>query len=272
MHTRLETLERSWLFVPGDRPERFAKAIASGADAVILDLEDAVAPESKRIACVAIHSALETMPPQSFWVRPPGPASSLDELQTRVMRHRALAGVMVPKAEDAEDIAAYLTLCRPRAGCIALVETARGVFNLAAIANAPGLTRLCMGNLDLLRDLGASSSQVIDHVLITFAIAARAAGLPPPIAGVTPQLGQPALLDNESRAAIALGCFGKICIHPQQIPTVHRAHTPDKKRVEWAREILALSRGSSVFQHAGQMVDAPVIRMAESIVRLAERH
>lgn len=271
MRTVPGQLERSWLFVPGDRPERFDKALASGADAVIIDLEDAVAPDRKSFASDALLSALDAKPPNSFWVRAPGRASDLDALQTLVMQHPLLAGVMVPKAESARDIDAYLALCRRGAGCIALIETARGVSNVSAISTVQGLSRLCMGNLDLLHDLNASSEQVTNHVLITLVIAARAAGLPPPIAGVTAQLGHPELLGEQSRAAVALGCFGKLCIHPQQIATVHSAHAPDEARVKWAREILALARSGSVFLHGGQMIDAPVIRMAENVLLLANR-
>jgi citrate lyase subunit beta/citryl-CoA lyase len=271
MRALLGKLERSWLFVPGDRPERFDKALASGADGVILDLEDAVAPERKKIACEAVLSALDSKPAHSFWVRASGRATDFNALEMQIMRHPSIVGVMVPKTDTAYDIDGYVALCRDDAGCIALIETARGVSNLPAIAQARGLTRMCMGNLDLLHDLNASSERVVNHVLITLAITARTAGLPPPIAGVTPQLGQPALLDDESRTAVALGCFGKPCIHPQQIAAVHSAHAPDEARVAWAHEIVALARGGAVFHHEGQMVDASVIRMAENVLRLPNR-
>lgn len=258
---------RSYLFVPGDRPDRFAKALASGADAVVLDLEDAVAPAAKAAARVAVAQALASGEPR-FVVRLNDEAAAgfADDLA-------AVAGapaLMLPKAEDPQTLA-RLHAAAPAAALLPLVESARGVLAARDLAAAPGVQRLVFGTLDYALDLGLDGELAetvgLDAPATLLALASRAAGIAAPVAGVTAALDDEARLRADLARARALGFGAKLCIHPRQVAIVHAALRPSDDERAWARRVLAAVDGATgAVQLDGRMVDRPVIERARRIV------
>lgn len=257
-------MPRSYLFVPGDRPERFDKAAASGADVVVLDLEDAVAPKRKALAREAIAAWLTPARAERVAVRindvaAPGFHDDLAMLAAAGATH-----VMLPKAETASQIA---TVCAalPGAQVLALIESATGVVAVNEVAAAPGVSRLVFGTLDFALDLGIAPEPAgLAHAAACIALASRAAGLPAPVAGVTPEIHDEARLLADFAWARALGFGAKLCIHPQQVAPLHAAFRPTDAELAWAQRVIAAAeaaRGAAV-QVDGRMVDKPVLQRA----------
>lgn len=270
-----DLLPQTYLFVPGNRPERFAKALASGADRIILDLEDAVAPGDKAAARAAIAQ----------WMASAGEASAKvlirinDAATDWHAQDLALAGsvqagcVMLPKCETAAQVAAVLVTLPENATVLPLIETARGLMGLPGIAAASGVARLAFGALDYMVDLDIpAGSLALDFAASQIAVASRAAGLASPVAGVTPALDA-VRVGSDMAHARSLGFGAKMCIHPSQVAAVHAALVPNTQSLAWAERVLQAWRASSggALQVDGQMVDLPVVRQAERILAQADR-
>lgn len=263
---------RSLLFVPATRPERIAKALASEADAVIVDLEDAVAPEEKGRARQALDDFLAETPGAQVLVRINGLDSpELEEDLALCARHAGVLGVMLPKAESVAQVErVHAATGKP---VWPLIETAGGVLGLPGIARAAGVARLSIGALDLIADLdlvaGASGAEtLLDHCRCQLVLGSRAAGLAPPIESVVPDIAD---LDGVARLAtraVEMGFGGMLCIHPRQLAPIHGAFAPDEAQLAWARRVLAGAEaaGGAAFQLGGQMVDAPVIARARRLL------
>jgi citrate lyase subunit beta / citryl-CoA lyase len=282
-------LPATYLFVPGNRPERFAKALASGADRVIIDLEDAVAPEGKAIARVAIAGwmadAVSTAEERSKVVIRINDAATPWHADDLLLAHSVQAlCVMLPKCESASQVAQVLAQLAAGATVLALVETARGMVALHDIATAHGVARLAFGSLDYMVDLdipslrgdvdvGGSvagngvSNFALDFAATQIAIASRAAGLPSPVAGVTPELDA-ARVTADMAHARTLGFGAKMCIHPSQVAAVRAALLPSAQELAWAQRVLQAwnESGGGAIQVDGKMVDRPVVLKAERIV------
>jgi len=265
-------IPRTYLFVPGNRPERFAKALASAADAVVLDLEDAVAVDDKSSARESVGAQLAGMSPearQRVVVRINDFASSWSVMDLRMLLQSGGARVMLPKTESVAQIAAVRSAL-PDSDVLALIETARGVAAADEIAAAPGVSRLVFGTLDFALDLDldtSSGGEGLAYAAGRIAIASRAAGLGAPVAGVTPQLDDEAQLLADLAQARRFGFGAKLCIHPKQIDAIHRALQPSAAAVEWAARVLqaeAASPGAAKLD--GRMVDRPVVLQAERIL------
>ena len=262
---------RTYLFVPGDRPERFAKALDSGADAVVLDLEDAVAPAAKAAARIAIGAWLQaadeaTRARIALRLNDVAADGFADDL--------ALVGAgrpmwaMLPKAEAPWQLAT-LRAVLPPGGLLALVESARGVLAAPALAATPGVSRLVFGTLDFALDLDMAPTQEgLSPAAGALAIASRAAGLPPPVAGVTVEIGDEARLLDDLAWARRLGFGAKLCIHPRQVAPVHQALRPSPAERAWAERVLAAAdaAGGAAVQVDGRMVDRPVILRARALL------
>lgn len=264
---------RTLLFVPGDRPERFEKAAGSGADVVVLDLEDAVAPPAKGAALGHVVAWLAA-PGNSAVVRINAAGTPTHAAELAALASTA-AAVMLPKA-DADQIAHVRDGLGGEASeheVLALIETARGVSDADAIAQAPGVARLVLGTIDLSAELGveAASYDAMAYSRGRLVIASAAAGLPGPIDGVTVTLDDPAILDEDLRVARDLGFSGKLCIHPKQVATVNQALSPSADEVAWAERILAAAGGSNggVVVVDGAMVDKPVVLRAQRLLSRA---
>ncbi len=272
------TLPRTYLFVPGDRPERFAKAWASGADAVVIDLEDAVAPAAKAAARDTVRQFLDT-----------AEATVRDRIVIRIndehtpwyagdlaMLLSSRAGqVMLPKTERAETVGHVRARC-PGIAVLALVETARGMLAAEAIAIAPGVQRLVFGTLDYALDLDLSGDPMgLDYAASRLALVSRAAGIAPPVAGVTTVLDDEAQLLADLARARAHGFAAKLCIHPRQVAAIHTALAPSAEELTWARRVMsamdAPGQGAGALQLDGRMIDKPVIERARRVIDRAAR-
>jgi citrate lyase subunit beta/citryl-CoA lyase len=256
---------RSYLFVPGDRPERIAKARASGADAVIVDLEDAVAPAGKAAARDAVAGALDAAQPVVLRIN--GADTGWFGDDARLAAHPGVAAVVLPKAASAEPIAALRAACGGKP-VLALVETAAGVANVAALA-AAGAARLAFGSIDLQLDLDIADD---DLALLPFrmqlVLASRVANLPPPVDGVTTALDDAARIEREARRARSLGFGAKLCIHPKQVAIVNAAFSPAAAELAWAQRVVdaAAAAGGAAVAVDGKMVDAPVLARARRLL------
>ena len=261
---------RTYLFVPGDRPERFDKALASGADAVVLDLEDAVAPDAKVAARDAVASRLLAATPSErarFVVRINDESSPHFDADLAMLRASHAATVMLPMAERPATVAAVRAAC-PQATVLALIETARGVLQAEALAEAPGVSRLVFGTIDFALDLDLSGDPVgFDFAASRLALASRAAGLASPVAGVTPEITDEAPLLADLQRARAHGFGAKLCIHPKQVLLIHTALAPTAVELAWARRVIAAAEGvAGAVQVDGRMVDKPVLLRAHALL------
>jgi citrate lyase subunit beta / citryl-CoA lyase len=258
---------RSLLFVPGSRPDRFDKAAAAGADLVVLDLEDAVRPEEKALALDHVGEWLVRGRPAVVRINALG--TPWHEAEVSAVT-RWGCGVMVPKAEHAAGLVRLGERCP--GGLIALVETARGVQSVDAVAATPGVERLALGTVDLAAELGVdpASSPALAYSRGRLVIASAAAGIAAPIDGVTTALGDVDSLASDTRAARALGFAGKLCIHPRQVQVVHEELRPGVDEIRWAERIIAESSIGGVAVVDGAMVDAPVVARAHAILSRAD--
>jgi citrate lyase subunit beta/citryl-CoA lyase len=260
------------LFCPGDRPERFAKALAA-ADTVLVDLEDAVAPDGKDAARATVRDALRD-DPDLFVVRVNARGTRWHEADVAMLREAGASRVLLPKAESADDLAAL-----PGLGVIALCETVLGIVNAREIARADNCAGLFWGAEDLTADLGGRSSRgpggayhvPIQHARSEVLLAAAAAGRPA-IDAVVLDIGDDATLRAESEAACDVGFAAKGCVHPRQVPTVRAAFAPTDEQVAWARGLLAAvdEHGPGVFRYQGRMVDGPLYTLARTILSRTE--
>lgn len=265
----------TYLFVPGNRPERFAKALASGADRVILDLEDAVAPADKAAARKAvaewIHS--QSAVADRLLVRINDDASPWYADDLVWLAASPLRCVMLPKCESPAQVAAVQARMAPGSRTLPLIETARGLQAVQAVAAAPGVARLAFGSLDFMLDLDVpADSLMLDMAAAQIALASRAAGLPAPVAGVTPALDA-AQVSADMAQARSLGFGAKMCIHPAQVAAVLAALAPTAAELAWAERVLQASAaaGGAALQLDGKMVDRPVLLRAERLLARAAR-
>lgn len=263
---------RSLLFVPGNRPERFAKAIASGADAVVLDLEDAVPPAQKAAAREAVGAALQSTGsavPLILRVSTPASEAGAQDLAW-LSQQPAPAGVMVAKSESADDLAA-VQRAAPGAALLPLIESAAGYAALAQIAAAPGVLRLVVGHIDFMADTGlrcAEDERELDPLRFAVAMHTRLHRLEAAVDGVTTAIDDDERLRRDTRRALNFGFGAKLCIHPRQVAVVHAALAPAADELEWARRVIAADAAAAgaAVQLDGKMVDLPVVLQARRIL------
>lgn len=262
------------LFVPGDRPERFAKA-AERADAVIIDLEDAVAPADKERAREALRAA--NLDPTRTIVRVNARGTADHALDVAAVSATGYRILMLPKAERAADAAALAE----STGCaiVALVETAAGVLAAEELAAEPSVVALMWGAEDLVASLGGTSSRgpdgryrdVARHARARVLLAAGGRGTAA-IDAVHLDIADLVGLEVEARDAVAQGFAATACIHPGQVETIRAAYRPSADEVAWARGVLeaaSAAGASGVFAHEGRMVDEPVLRHARRVLQRA---
>lgn len=268
---------RTYLFVPGDRPERFDKARASGADAVVLDLEDAVSPARKAAARDAIAAALGGGTRWVVRINDVATPWFSDDLALLAAAPAGAVEVMLPKAESPAQVAAVRAVL-PTVPVLALIESALGVLQVDAVAASPGVSRLVFGTLDFALDLDIDITDDpagLLHAAGRIALASRAAGLAAPVAGVTPEITDDRRLLADLAWARRLGFGAKLCIHPRQVAPLHQALEPDAASLDWARRVLAAVAASpeahGAVQVDGRMVDKPVLRRAEALLARAGR-
>lgn len=269
----MQRLPRSYLFVPANRPERVGKAIDSGAEAVIVDFEDAVAPDDKagaRQALAAPWADLCTRASQAgveLLVRINAADASYHEGDLQWCASQGVHSLVLPKAEAAGVRALHQRL--PAARVHPLLETAAGFATLRELAAAPGVARLLFGSIDLMFDLDvADEGEPLHYFRSRLVLHSRAAGLPAPVDGVCTALGDAAALEAETRRARGFGFGAKLLIHPAQVAGVHAALSPSGEEQAWARRIVdaaAQAKGAAVAVD-GKMVDRPVLERARRIL------
>lgn len=263
---------RSWLFVPATRPDRFAKAAASGADRVILDLEDAVAPNEKADARRGLLSA-KIPRDVPVYVRVNSALTPWFEEDLAVACTLAIRGVLLPKADSAAHVERAVAKIAPQHTIVPIIETAAGLWNVLDVAKAPRVERLIFGALDFTLDTGIHDREgAFDPVRTRIVVASRVAGIAPPIDLVTLAIDDQDLLERHAARSHSFGFGGKLCIHPKQIPITNGAFRPSDEEVAWARAVLAefeARQGDAVFTHRGELVDRPVIERAKVILGTA---
>ena len=266
----LHALPRAYLFVPADRPERFAKARASGADAVIVDLEDAVAPDAKARARDALALALDASAPLVVRINAAGTPWFEDDLE--LCRHPGVAAVMLPKAEGIDALCTVVETTYH--DVLPIIESARGLHEMENIARVPGVIRLAFGSVDLALDLGIDCAPDGAEIeLLAFrsqlVLASRLAGLVAPVDGVSTAIDELQRLHADTERSRRLGFGAKLCIHPKQLASVQAVFTPPPERIDWARRVCKAfaSAGGAAVAVDGQMVDLPVVQRARAVLR-----
>ena len=271
------TTASSYLFVPANRPERYAKALESGADAVIVDLEDAVALPQKEEARATLARWLRGNGPQlRLWVRI-NAADTVwhgDDLLT--FSALSMAGIVLPKAEEAKTLSSIARRLGPGRGLIALIESAAGLAAMREIAAVPGVQRLAFGSIDAQVDLGMQcgpEEEELMHFRMEMVMVSRLAGIAPPIDGVTTDFNDDAFLARMVQRARRMGFGAKLCIHPKQVAGVRRGFMPGEQELAWAEEVMAAVRASDggAISLRGKMIDKPVILQAEKFLHQAGR-
>lgn len=267
---------RAFLFVPADRPERIAKALGAGTHAVIVDLEDAVAPEAKSDARAQLVQAWHSIGDEDrgrILVRINAADSvwhEADVTALAALRDQHLGGVVLPKAESVDAIERVLA-ATTGLPLIPLIESAAGLHAINLIAHVPRVLRLAFGHLDFQLDLGmhcGAEETELDPVRLAFVLASRCAGLPAPVDGVTASLEDEARLVADTARSRRFGFGAKLCVHPRQLATVSEGLRATAAQREWAARVLDANRehGGSAFRLDGQMIDAPVLQRARSFL------
>jgi citrate lyase subunit beta / citryl-CoA lyase len=265
---------RSLLFVPGNRPERFDKALRSGADAIVLDLEDSVPPDAKAAARQAIAGAWAGLlaPGVPLVLRINAAEAGLQDLEALAALLPG-AALMVPKTDSAAALA-RIGARVPGAVLLPLIESAAGYAALADIAGAPGVLRLVVGHIDFMADTGLQCSDDQNELAplrFAVAMATRLHELAPAIDGVSVAIDDEEQLRQDTRRALRFGFGAKLCIHPRQVAVVHEALSPGAEELDWARRVLAAdaAAGGAAVQLDGRMVDAPVVLQAQRLLARA---
>jgi citrate lyase subunit beta/citryl-CoA lyase len=270
----------TWLYAPGDRPERFAKALASETDVVIVDLEDAVAPAHKDAARENARVLLSNDTPKPVTVRINDIRSHWGAADLAMLRDAPnLAGIRVPKVESAADVRAVRTALGSRPVPLnCLIESARGVEAAFEIASAdPTVATIGLGEADLRSDLGVTGEDGLLWARSRIVVAARAAGLVSPAMAVYTKLDDARGLEASCRRGRALGFVGRAAIHPQQLSIIAECFTPTETEVSAARELLQALDGAIGTAHGvvvlpnGQFLDRAMVEGAERVVALAAR-
>ncbi|SNT76624.1 HpcH/HpaI aldolase/citrate lyase family protein [Paracoccus seriniphilus] len=255
-------LIRAPLFVPANRPERFAKAAASQTDAVILDLEDAVGPEQKDKARSQLRCDFTQKP---VLVRVNACGTPWHEDDMAAISTFPFAGIILPKAEDPMVGATLSRAGARKMPLFPLIETARGLAQARNIAAHAGVQRLVFGSIDFCADLGCEHRRkILLPARSELVLASRLAGRAGPIDGVTARLDDCSEARTDAEHACALGMTGKLCIHPRQVPEVLLCFAPSAWAVDWARRVLDSGDGAVALD--GAMIDEPVRLRARQII------
>jgi citrate lyase subunit beta / citryl-CoA lyase len=268
----MEKIYRSYLFVPGSRPDRFAKAFSAGADAVIIDLEDAVPPQQKAEARSAAAAWLSQGKPTFIRVNDVTTTWFRDDVA--ICSLPAVAGVVLPKAERVENLAFVRDKLNSATRILPLIETAQGFSNALALARSPGVQRLIFGEIDFQLDLGIKgTSQELLFFQSQLVLVSRLAAIQSPVAGINATIDDLDNLRVDTLRSRRLGFGAKLLIHPKQISVVHECFRPSAEEILWAKRVLdaaAASQGAAVSMD-GQLVDRPIIAQAQSILCEAEQ-
>ncbi|CAI8699789.1 Citrate lyase subunit beta-like protein [Pseudomonas sp. IT-P74] len=264
------SLIRSALFVPGNRPERFAKALASGADAVIIDLEDAVAPADKAMARKHLTEFIMWQRDVRLLVRINAADTAEHQADLDLCRqHPDVAAIMLPKTESAAQVDHVARSGKP---VWPIIESAQGMLSVAEIAACAGVQGLTFGALDLALDLGmkaggSAADRIFDQIRFALLLHSRVNGLQSPLDSVYPAFTDDSGLTHAMLRGRDMGMAGALCIHPRQVSVVHAVLAPSAEELAWAQRVLqAAECGDAALKVDGEMVDAPVIGRARRLL------
>lgn len=269
----------NFLFVLGTRPERFTKALDSGAHGVVLDLEDAVPEEDKELARNAIRTAWPSFSPEQkkrLVIRTNSPGSKFYAADLILAQELNLACILIPKSESMDQINGAALLL-PNAAIIPMIETAIGLDRIKEIANSNQVIRIALGNLDLQADLGMICDRQeteLQTARYQIVLASRLAQIAPPIDGVTPSTDDIERITEDTERAKRMGFGGKLCIHPKQVGIVIKAFTPTEEEVAWAQRVIEadkVSKGGAV-KLDGRMIDRPVVLLAQRTLAITGKY
>ena len=266
----------NFLFVPGTRPERFIKALDSGASGVVLDLEDAVPEEDKVSARDAIRTAWPSFSPEQkkrLVIRTNSPGTKFYSADLILAQELQVACLLIPKSESRDQINGA-ALILPNTAIIPMIETAIGLDQLKEIANSNQVIRLALGNLDLQVDLGMICDRQeteLQTARYEIVLASRLAQIAPPVDGVTPSTDDIERITDDAERAKRIGFGGKLCIHPKQVSIVKQAFTPTEEEISWAKRVIdadLASKGGAI-KLDGRMIDRPVVLLAQRTMAIA---
>lgn len=266
----------NFLFVPGTRSERFSKALASGADGVLIDLEDSVAEDEKEAARNLLRNAWSGFTQEQkkrLVIRTNAPNSKHYLQDMLLAKELAISCVMIPKSESGDQINA-VSQALGSVAIIPLIESAVGINNIAGVAGANSVLRLALGNIDLQADLGMVCDVQETELLparFHMVLASRLAQLAPPIDGVTPSTDDVMRITDDAQRAKRMGFGGKLCIHPKQVEIVRNAFMPTEEEITWAKRVIKAdgeSRGGAI-KLDGRMIDRPVVLLAKRTLAIA---
>jgi citrate lyase subunit beta/citryl-CoA lyase len=266
----------SFLFVPATQPERYGKALASGADGVIIDLEDAVGLDDKAKAREILKntwSSISIDQKHRIVVRCNAPGSSFYAADLMLAKELQVRHLMIPKTESRDHVNGAAEELKNTA-FIPMIETPLGLHHLNEIASAEQVLRLALGNLDMQVELGIScddNETEIDTARFMLVLASKLAQIAPPLDGVTPSTDDEPRIFAHAQKAKRFGFGAKLCIHPKQIPIVKRAFTPSPEELDWAKRVISADKAAKgqAVKVDGKMVDRPVVMLARRILVLA---
>ncbi|MER1968824.1 CoA ester lyase [Castellaniella sp. GW247-6E4] len=266
-----DKLLRTALFVPAIRPDRLPKALASGADAVIVDLEDSVPRDEKITARRHLSEFALAHPDERFMVRiNDGTTVWFDQDLALCRELPNVVAIVLPKAEAARHVHIVSGAGKP---LMPVIESARGLRNLDGIAGAAGVWRLSFGILDLMLEFGTrpgteGAARILDQIRYQILLHSGMNGLPPPLDTVYADFSDLEGLARRIAVARDMGFGGMLCIHPTQVPVVHEAFRPSADELDWARRVVdeAGRSGAQAFRVDGRMVDLPLIERARRLL------
>ena len=272
-------LSSHFLFVPGTRPERFQKALASGADAVILDLEDAVPVAEKELARNAIRSAWPSFSKEQkgrLVIRSNSPGSQFYSADLILAQELDITSILIPKSESLDQMNGAALLL-PNTAIIPMIETALGLDHLSEIANSNQVIRLALGNIDLQVDLGMAcdaDETELQTARFQIVLASRLAAIAPPIDGVTQSTDNIEQITHDAKRAKRMGFGAKLCIHPKQVAIVQAAFMPSQEDLVWAKRVIEADKASKggAVKLDGRMIDRPVVVLAQRTLALTGKH
>ncbi|WP_084398956.1 HpcH/HpaI aldolase/citrate lyase family protein [Henriciella aquimarina] len=256
------------LFVPATRPDRFAKAAMAGSDTIIVDLEDAVNDDGKDDARSKAGKALGDIRGVDVWLRVNGSETSWYEHDVELAVASGVGAVVLPKAESPGQLKQLRGSLGSGQAVVALIETAKGLRAVYEIAEVSD--RLIFGSIDFALDIGCQPTR--EACLLarsTLVVASRAARIAAPLDGVTTHIGEEAVIRSDAEHANGLGFGGKLLIHPEQIASARAGFAPPPEEVTWARKVLAGGEGGEARSVDGEMIDAPLVERARTILRKA---
>jgi len=271
------------LFVPGNRPDRFVKARGSGADFIIIDLEDAVDSDDKNAALAATVDYLalvggqvgervgervgeQTAVPVLVRINSLDTARGRDDVAALHEHVGALGGIVVPKVESVSHLN-EVAIKLPQVPLVAIVETAAGIVALPQLLSTTHISRLAFGAIDFALDVGSTAGAVLDAARSTIVMASRAAVLPAPLDSPSTHINETETVAASAASAHAFGFGGMLAIHPAQLDPIRSGFLPTGAELAWARRALAV--GGNASQLDGQMVDRPVLERARRLLQAA---